>query len=99
MGYRPVTTAQWKAVEIVGSVAEDAIRIVFGGFLAGKGEVWIDDVTLSADDDSGVWTPIEIKNPGFEEGRTGEPPVGWKADTPGYLFGVTDDLPPEVVSR
>jgi len=93
MGDRPVTSADWQPVEIVGSVAEDASRIFFGCFLMGRGEVWVDDFQLSVDDDSGKWTPVEIKNPDFEEGKAGEPPQGWWENTPDYDFEVTGDLP------
>ncbi len=93
MGRRPVTSAEWQPVEIVGSVAEDASGIVFGCFLMGRGEVWVDDFQLFVDDDSGKWTPIEIKNPDFEEGKAGQPPEGWWANSPDYDFKVTGDSP------
>ena len=93
MGTRPVTSAEWQDVEIVGDVAHDASWIVFGGFLIGRGEVWIDDVGLWVDSDVDEWTPIEITNPAFDDGESGGPPEGWKADTPGYEFVVATDSP------
>lgn len=93
MGDRPITGADWRRVEIVGGVAEDATHIVFGCFLAGEGRVWVDDFELQVQNDDASWSSIEIENPGFEEGEIGAPPPGWRAATPGYSFAVSDEGP------
>jgi C-terminal processing protease CtpA/Prc len=93
MGDRPVTSAEWQDVEIVGDVANDASHVVYGGFLSGRGSAWVDDVQLFVADDGGAWAPIEIANPGFEGGEVDGPPPGWQANTPGYAFKVTEDQP------
>jgi C-terminal processing protease CtpA/Prc len=93
MGDRPVTSSEWGDHEIIGAIAEDATRVVFGCFLLGKGRVWVDDFRLQIDDGEGGWTSVEIENPGFEEGEVGEIPAGWSARTPGYLFKVSDEKP------
>ena len=93
MGDRPVTSNEWGDHEIVGEIAEDASRVVFGCFLVGKGRVCVDDFRLQIDDGEGGWTSVEIENPGFEKGEVGETPVGWSARTPGYLFKVSDERP------
>lgn len=93
MGDRPVTSNEWGTYEIVGEIAEDAERLVFGCFLVGRGRVWADDVRLAVGDGEGGWTPVEITNQGFEDGEVGGKPTGWFAGTPGYLFEVSSDRP------
>jgi C-terminal processing protease CtpA/Prc len=92
MGDRPVTSSEWGDYEIVGEIADDAEWIVFGCFLLGMGQVWVDDFRLEIGGGEGGWSPIELRNPGFEDGEVGEKPVGWSARTPGYLFEVTEQV-------
>jgi C-terminal processing protease CtpA/Prc len=93
MGDRPVTSNEWGDYEIVGEVADDAEWIVFGCFLLGVGQAWVDDFRLDIGDGEGGWNSVELENPGFEDGEVGAKPVGWSARTPGYLFEVRDEEP------
>lgn len=95
MDDRPVTGDQWRDYEIIGDIAEDADRMLFGVFLLGRGRVMVDDVRIFVGDGDGEWTPVEIPNPGFEEGEIGKPPPDWSARTPGYLFEVSSESPHE----
>jgi hypothetical protein len=89
MGDRPITSNQWTAYEIDGTVADDAERIAFGGFLAGPGRMFVDDVDLLTRDAAGEWQSIDIGNPGFEDGDEGESPPEWITPRPGYRYEVT----------
>ncbi len=92
MGDRPITSSEWQRYEIEGNVAEDATAIFFGCFLLGKGRLWVDDFELHAAE-NGAWEPIEINNPGFEEGELGEAPPMWFAESSGYRYQLTADNP------
>ncbi len=81
---RPIKSHQWQSYEIVGTVADDATRIVFGCFLKGIGQVWVDGFQLFAKNEDGGWQTIQIKNPGFEEEADDKPKMWWLANTPGY---------------
>ncbi len=93
MDDRPIRSPEWRRYEIEGEVAEDANRIYFGCFLHGQGRVWVDGFELQAENDDGGWEPIEVANPGFEDGEAGEEPPGWRSRGTGYRFGLTDDEP------
>ncbi|RMH22782.1 MAG: peptidase S41, partial [Acidobacteria bacterium] len=87
MDDRPITAAEWRRYEIVGEVADDAERVVFGGFLAGDGRAFFDDFELAVKDGDGGWRPLPIANPGLEAGE--ELPEGWWAGSPGYRYRST----------
>ena len=96
MGNQPVTASEWADYEITGTVAEDAERIAFGGFLHGSGKAWFDDVQLLVrDGDEGEWTPVPLENAGFETGATDEKPTGWGGSAPGYELATTDETADE----
>lgn len=97
MDDRPIRATEWKTYEIVGTIAADASRIVFGGFLPGKGEAWLDEFTLSVREPGESWTPLPLANPGFEAGESGVPPQGWGGGAPasGYESTTTDADPAE----
>lgn len=46
MADRPITSKEWRVVEIVGDVAKDAETINFGLALVGEGKAWLDSVSL-----------------------------------------------------
>ena len=92
---RPVTVDQWRDYEIIGEIAEDADRMLFGVFLLGRGRVMVDDVRIFVSDSDGDWTPVKIPNPGFEKGEIGKPPPDWNAGTPGYRYEVSSQSPRE----
>lgn len=85
MSDRPITSQDWTEAEIVGEVAADATRIVFGGFLQGSGRAWLDRFSLSVLEDSGEWQRIPVEDPGFEKGD------GWWHGGSGYRFSILDD--------
>ncbi len=91
---RPIKSRQWQSYEIVGTVADDATRIVFGCFLSGIGQVWVDGFQLSAKNEDGGWQTIQIKNPGFEEEADDKPKM-WFANSPGYTYKLVSDNPYE----
>lgn len=93
MSDRPITSGEWAAYEIEGTVADDAVAIAFGCFLQGEGRVWADDFELLALDEVGGWQPIDIGNPGFEEGEEGGKPTEWLTPHPGYSYRVTSESP------
>jgi C-terminal processing protease CtpA/Prc len=67
--------------------------VVFGCFLRGGGQLWVDDFQMYVreNESSDRWTPVTIKNPGFEKDTEGEAPKEWSAGSvgPGYSFQVT----------
>ena len=69
MGDRPVVNRNWQSAEIEGTVDADATRIIVGTLMIGGGTVWYDDLELAAQSADGSWTPIELKDPGFEAGN------------------------------
>jgi C-terminal processing protease CtpA/Prc len=77
MADRPITASDWQLYEIEGPIADDARAIAFGGFLVVEGSAWIDDVELLVQSEGGEWQPVEISNPGFEDGEEGGTLPGW----------------------
>lgn len=47
MDDRPISTTDWKAFEIIGTVAADAEVVNLGVILVGSGKVWLDDVEVT----------------------------------------------------
>jgi C-terminal processing protease CtpA/Prc len=92
MDDRPIESNQWNYYEIIGTVDKDAQQVVFGCFLRGSGQLWVDDFQIYVKENkaSDQWTPVTIKNPGFEEDTEGEAPKEWNARglRPGYIFQV-----------
>lgn len=93
MDDRPIKSDQWSYYEIIATVAKDAEQVFFGCFLRGGGQLWADDfhIYVRESKNSDQWTPVTIKNPGFEEDKEGYPPKEWSARSagPGYIFQVT----------
>ena len=79
---RPIQSRDWQSYEIVGRVADDATRIVFGCFLYGMGQVWVDGFQLFTKREDGGWNTIQIQNAGFEIEAGGRPKM-WFANSPG----------------
>jgi erythromycin esterase len=48
MADRPITTKEWRVLEITGDVPKDAARIDYGMALVGEGRAWLDSVALQA---------------------------------------------------
>ena len=85
---RPIRSDEWKVYEINGKVDDDALMVVFGGIKIGMGKLCLDDFELLALSGDGVWKPLEIKNPGFEEGEVGRVPKGWSSRSPGIVYKI-----------
>ncbi|NIM11031.1 MAG: peptidase S41 [Candidatus Aminicenantes bacterium] len=90
MNDRPVKSNEWNYYEITGPVAEDAQRVVFGCFLQGSGQLWVDDYQFFVKEDK-KWKSVTLKNPDFEEDKDGGPPQEWIALSEGYSYQVTAD--------
>lgn len=67
MGNRPVRAPEWRQYEIEGQVADDAANLAFGAMAASGVTAEFEAIGLSVRDGSGTWTPVEIKDPGFED--------------------------------
>ena len=67
MGNRPVRAPEWRQYEIEGQVAEDATNVAFGAMAMGIITAEFEAIGLSVRDGSGAWTPVDIKDPGFED--------------------------------
>jgi Tol biopolymer transport system component len=90
---RPVRSSMWTEVTIAGKVDDDAERVAFGCFLAGTGQMWVDDIKLQRRSPGGPWEVVPIKNPGFEESDERMRPAGWDTKNLVYTFQVTDAKP------
>jgi hypothetical protein len=79
---RPVQTAEWKLVEIVGKVGADAQLINFGVMSVGKGRAWVDGISFDVVPND---TPVTgsggladaPRNLDFSQGVAGAVPTGW----------------------
>ena len=91
MSDRPITSKEWKKYEILGKVDNDALNIVFGCFLSGIGQVWVDEFQLSVKNENDEWESVEIKNPGFEEEDEKAKPKDWFHARPGYDYQITKE--------
>jgi hypothetical protein len=61
MNNRPIKgTNDWQKYEVILDVPDDAEEIYFGCLLAGKGHVWVDDITFEAVGNDVATTGIEI---------------------------------------
>jgi C-terminal processing protease CtpA/Prc len=96
MSDRPITESSWKTYQITGTVAEDATRIMLGGFLSGRGTAQFDSFRLQVRDSSGTeWTDVSLENAGFEAGAAGESPTGWRGRPESYAFRTKQGEPAE----
>jgi C-terminal processing protease CtpA/Prc len=94
MDEKPIQSGSWQNYQVAARVPDDAVILYFGCFLGGQGQLWADDFQLSGGEMTGNqssyrWTPIPIKNAGFEEDREGTLPGSWTADSELYTFRVT----------
>lgn len=60
MDGRPIRNKDWAYVDIVLPVAENADQLALGLFIIGKGQAWIDDMTLEVVDAN---TPVTSRSP------------------------------------
>jgi hypothetical protein len=66
MGNRLVRDAEWRSHAIEGTVAADAEAVAFGVMAVGGVTADFDAVELAVKDATGDWTPVPVKDPGFE---------------------------------
>ena len=66
MSNRPIREPEWREYMIEGPVAEDATNLAFGVMVAGAVTADFEAIGLAERDAAGGWTPIPIKDPGFE---------------------------------
>jgi hypothetical protein len=77
MQRRPITgTRDWQTYEIVLDVPQESTLLAFGILLAGKGRVWLNDVTFDTVGQDVATTdlmtlPSQMQNLGFESGMAG----------------------------
>jgi len=67
MSDRPIRDAEWQAYEIVGTVDADADSIAFGVTATGAVVAGFDNLELATQNPDGVWEPLKIADPGFEQ--------------------------------
>jgi len=95
MGDRPVRDAAWRDYVIEGPVAADATNVAFGVMASGTVQADFDAIDLEVRDASGGWTPLQIRDAGFE-GAAVQGPAGWsQAGTASARFTRPTEQPPE----
>jgi hypothetical protein len=77
MGDRLVRGANWREYAVEGTVADDAFNIAFGVQASGSVVADFDELELSVRDAGGNWSPVAIKDSGFEAVAGGNAD-GWK---------------------
>jgi hypothetical protein len=70
MSNRPIREANWNDYAIEGPVADDATDVAFGVMASGGVVADFDAVEISIRGSDGKWTPVSIKDPGFEADGT-----------------------------
>lgn len=90
MSDRPIRSGEWREYEISGRVDDDAAAIVFGALMIGTGTAWLDRFDLQIRE-NGEWQPVELRNPGFEEGEPGGKPGSWWAQSRGYTYALSPE--------
>ena len=89
MADRPVRSQDWREYTIEGRVADDATSVWFGAMALGPVTADFDRIELAVDDGAGNWTPITIKNAGFEAPG----PDGWMRSGSTSSVAVTEPTP------
>ena len=74
MDSRPIILNAWTEYEIIGKVSADASKIIYGAFLSGAGDMWIDELRLYFEE-NGEWVEIptvdaDFENPDFRSNPT-----------------------------
>ncbi len=93
MDANPIKSNEWNQYEIVANVDDLATGLLLGGFLKGKGTMFLNDVQLHYKED-GEWIEIPIKNKDFEADTTLGVRNGlsdWMGNSPGYSFSISNN--------
>ncbi|WP_159452136.1 S41 family peptidase [Hymenobacter roseosalivarius] len=93
MSDRPITRDDWSEYEITGTIDPQAVRLVFGAMLSGRGQVQVDNMQVAVREKEG-WQTIFAT--GFEadavdtypQSISGKPDA--KSYTPDYAFAVSN---------
>ena len=90
MSDKPITQNQWNTYEFTGKVDPDATQIYFGGFLNGKGTIWVDKIELFERSGAGdPWRSVLIQNGDFTT-LVDKLPYGWNTHTiDSYKYAIT----------
>jgi hypothetical protein len=81
MGNRPIREPAWQPYEVEGPVADDAEAVAFGVMALGTVTADFDGVELAVKDAKGDWTPVPVKDAGFEEAAS-DGQGGWMRGGP-----------------
>ncbi|MFC3193392.1 S41 family peptidase [Marinicella sediminis] len=60
-----ITDNEWQTVTLTGQLTEDAIFLIVGAELVGKGQMWVDDFALEVSADGEHWQSIPVPNHQF----------------------------------
>jgi erythromycin esterase len=88
MGDRPVKSKEWQYYEITGTIDKDAAWLYFGCMFIGKGELFVDDITLFFQG-KGQWLPVTLPDPTFESCIENKKPETWRIYDKNYKISVT----------
>src|SRR4029453_8283327 len=70
-------SAQWTPCEVTAKVDDDADMMSVGVLVYGLGKAWADEFEVDVKDSNGIWLPVPIANPGFEEAQRDKAATGW----------------------
>jgi erythromycin esterase len=88
MSDRPIKSKEWQYFEITGTVDKDAAFLYFGCMFIGKGELFVDDISLLYLE-NGQWLPVAIPDPAFEKCVDNAKPEEWRIYDKNYKISVT----------
>lgn len=77
MGNRPITSDEWQAYTIEGTIDEKSDKLFFGGLCLNNGRFYFDQFELYIEDDQGEFQLIDIENANFETEITDRLVPGW----------------------
>jgi Peptidase family S41 len=66
MANRPIRDPQWREYVIEGTVADDATNVAFGAMASGGVTADFESIVVDLRGADGAWSPVPIKDPGFE---------------------------------
>ena len=75
MQNRPVRDTTWRVYVIEGTIATDATQIAFGALGVGRIAVDVDAIEVAVRSAGGDWTPLAVRDAGFEAGDNSLPPA------------------------
>ena len=89
---RPVRDTTWREYVIEGTIAPDATQIVFGALSVGAMSVDVDAIEIAVRTAGGAWTPLAIRDAGFEDTHNGSL-QGWGHNQPTAFTRPTTGAP------